>query len=103
MEEYIYNVVLATELGNKSGTMRLFVNKTKISGFLSILKHTEPFYGYIDTDGITRLHGKIVTLIKEISYTASGKITKDSLTLNLQLEKSNYILRGITPETAINN
>ena len=95
MRKYTYNIELNTELGKRFGTMQLFVDGTKINGFMSILKHTEPFFGDISTDGNCKLYGKIVTLIKEITYTATGKIHSEELYLNMQLGKSNYTLKGI--------
>lgn len=89
-----YTVELDSELGKKFGAMQLFINGTEAYGFLTILKHSEPFYGVINDDGICNLHGKIVTLIKETEYIATGKIDSKGFKLDLQLGKEKYELNG---------
>ena len=103
MREYNYNIELDTELGKRYGTMQLFVDGTKVNGFMSILKHTKPFFGDISTDGNCKLYGKIVTLIKEITYTATGKIYNGELYLNVQSGKSNYTLKGVATDNMEEN
>lgn len=98
MRKYNYNIELDTEIGKRFGTMQLFVDGTKINGFMSILKHEEPLFGDISTDGNCKLYGKIVTLIKEITYTATGEFHDEELYLNVQLGKSNYKLKGIATD-----
>ena len=95
MKTYDYNVELDTELGKKNGTMRLCVRGAKVNGFLSLLTHTEPIFGKIGADGNCELEGKIVTLMKEIAYSATGKIRRDALMLKLRLGSSVCTLSGI--------
>lgn len=98
MKRYQYKVELDTELGKRSGTMQFCVRGTRIEGFLSLLRHTEPFCGRINADGSCMLEGKIVTLLKEIAYSATGKIQRDALQLKLRLGASDCTLRGTPAE-----
>ncbi|MGM9664879.1 MAG: hypothetical protein ACI3XF_08590 [Eubacteriales bacterium] len=95
MREYNYNVVLDTELGKRNGTMQLSIDGTKIDGFLSLLNSTEPCCGNIGTDGRCSLHGKIVTLIKEMVYEATGYIREGEVVLKLQSGKNTFLMKGI--------
>ena len=95
MKKYNYNVVLKTELGKKNGTMQILINNNKVEGFLYLLKHTEPICGNINADGSCSLQGKIVTLIKEFTYTATGYIGGEELRLNFKIGLNNYLLKGI--------
>lgn len=94
MKKYDYNVVLDAELGKRKGTMQILVKENKVEGFLNLLKHTEPIYGNINIDGSCRLQGKIVTLIREIAYIATGHIKSDELLLNFQIGTHSYLLKG---------
>lgn len=94
MKRYEYKVELDTELGKRSGTMRFCVHGTRIEGVLSLLRHTEPFCGHVNADGSCTLEGKIVTLLKEIAYSATGKIYRDALQLKLRLGASDCTLSG---------
>ncbi len=92
--EYNYTVELESELGKRNGTMQVFISGSKINGVLSILNHSEPFWGYIDTDGKCVLNGKIVTLIREFNYTATGTILSESISLDIYSDKSKFKLKG---------
>lgn len=95
MREYKYNVVLDTELGKRCGTMLLCIDGTEIDGFLSLLNSTQPCHGKLGTDGQCSLHGKIVTLLKEIVYEATGYIREGEIVLWLQSEKNTFQMKGI--------
>ena len=95
MKKYHYTVVLDTELGKRNGSMQLSVDGTEIEGFLSLLNRTEPCYGNIENDGHCNLHGKIVTLIKEIVYEATGYIRDNEIILTLKSEKNTFHMKGI--------
>ena len=95
MEKYNYNVVLDTELGKRNGTMQLSIDGTEIDGFLSLLNNTEPCHGKIGTDGHCSLHGKIVTLIKEMLFEATGYIRENEIVLTLQSGRNTFLLKGI--------
>ena len=102
MKKYNYNVVLDTELGKRNGTMQILINGKKVNGFLNLLKHTEPLYGNIIKDGSCRLHGKIVTAIKEAAYIATGHISAEELLLNFKIGAASYLLRGASFEEKTN-
>lgn len=95
MKKYNYNVVLDTELGKRSGTMQLSIDGTEVDGFLSLLNNTEPCHGNIGADGHCNLHGKIVTLIKEMVYEATGYIREGEIVLMLQSGKNTFLMKGI--------
>ena len=95
MKKYNYNVVLDTELGKRNGTMKLSIDGTEIDGFLSLLNNTEPCHGNISTDGHCNLHGKIITLIKEMVYEATGYIRGNEIVLTLQSGKNTFLMKGI--------
>ena len=95
MKKYDYSVVLDTELGKRNGTMQLSVNGTSIDGFLSLLNNTESCHGIIQNDGRCLLQGKIVTLIKEIVYDATGYIRENEIALILKIEKNTFRLKGV--------
>lgn len=94
MKKYDYNVVLDTELGKRNGTMRLSIDGTEIDGYLSLLNNTEPCHGNINTDGYCSLHGKIVTLIKEIVYEATGYIREGEIVLTLRSGQNTFLMKG---------
>lgn len=95
MKKYNYNVVLDTELGKRNGTMQLSIDGTEIDGVLSLLNNTEPCYGNIGSDGYCNLYGKIVTLIKEMFYEATGYISGNEIVLTLQSGKNTFLMKGI--------
>lgn len=101
MKKYYYKVMLNTELGKKKGTMNIHIHENKVEGLLNLLKHSEPIYGTVDIDGSCQLHGKIVTLLKELAYVATGHIGDDNLNLNLQIGTSRYLLMGILSKSEI--
>lgn len=77
-----FDVRMNTPVGVRSGHMTVLRNSNTVSGHLDILKHSEPFEGTIDSDGNCKIFGKIITLMRTISYEATGKITPDSLELS---------------------
>ncbi|MGN0553909.1 MAG: hypothetical protein ACI4I1_11015 [Oscillospiraceae bacterium] len=78
-----YDVRMNTPIGVRLGHMTVLRNLDTVSGHLDILKHCEPFEGTIDSDGNCKICGKIITLMRTISYEATGKITPDSLELSI--------------------
>lgn len=78
-----YDVRMNTPIGVRLGHMTVLRNLDTVSGHLDILKHCEPFEGTIDSDGNCKIFGKIITLMRTISYEATGKITPDSLELSI--------------------
>lgn len=94
MRKYNYDVVLETLLGQRKGTMQLVIDEEKVNGFLSILEKTEPCCGTMDHSGLCKLSGKIVTLLKEFAYTATGYIDEKHVDLILKSGKSIFQMTG---------
>lgn len=94
MPEYIYDVVLKTQLGLKRGIMSLHIEQENINGYLDILQHSEPFNGEIDITGDCILQGKFKTLIRFIEYTARGHIDKSNVQLVLQSTGEQFVMTG---------
>lgn len=93
---YEYDIELDSELGKKIGNMRFLIKGTQIKGYMTILEHCEPFKGCIASDGTCRLEGKIKTLIKEFKYVATGKIGRERICMNMNIDQANYRLTGTT-------
>lgn len=79
-----YDVRMRTPVGIRLGHMSVYQNLGEIKGYLEILNHSEPFKGTIDDEGNCELTGKIITLMRTISYVAVGRITPDSLELSIK-------------------
>lgn len=93
-KNYSYIVELHTELGKKKGILELCVKGKKIDGFLSLFKHREPVIGRFMKDGNCELKGKIITLIRENKYIATGKLQEKEVNLNFAIGKKSYPLTG---------
>lgn len=94
IKKYNYIVELHTELGKRKGELELYLEGRKIRGFLSLLKHKEPVIGKLKKDGNCELKGKIVTLIKEKKYTATGRFHEQELMLKCKMEAVDCLLTG---------
>ncbi|MGN0114182.1 MAG: hypothetical protein ACI396_02530 [Acutalibacteraceae bacterium] len=90
-----YNIVMHTPLGKKYGTLFADVTDNTVSGWLDILKHKERFEGTIDSDGNCTISGTIVTLMRSVKYTATGKMTSTAVALKLQGERNVFELTGV--------
>ncbi len=86
-----YDIRMRTPIGVRLGKMTICRDADRLSGYLDILKHKEPFEGTIDCEGNCRLIGKIITLMRTIHYEAIGKITPDSLALSIA--DGQYVLK----------
>lgn len=95
MNKYNYLVEFISELGVKRGTLEIAINEDKINGLLTLLAHTEPVHGKINKNGKCKLYGKIVSLIKESNYTATGYINRANLNLDMKIGGYSYLMKGI--------
>ena len=77
-----YDIRMKTPVGIRLGHMTVRRCVDALSGYLDILRHSEPFEGTIDSDGNCKLFGKMITLMRTVNYEATGKITPDSLSLS---------------------
>ncbi|MGM9521756.1 MAG: hypothetical protein ACI3VB_04680 [Oscillospiraceae bacterium] len=89
-----YIIQMRTPLGNRSGTLEVQIEKDTVKGYLDVLKHSEPFEGCIDEDGHCCISGKLITLMNIIPYTATGRITLDSLDLSLKGGRNIFSVTG---------
>lgn len=95
MEERRYDVTLQTVLGERKGRIQMRMEGKMLTGILDILGHAEPFEGEIDQEGNCEFRGRLVTLVRNISYTATGKIKEDELDLSVKEERNTFIMRGV--------
>lgn len=95
MDERRFVIELHTPLGVRRGTMRVDVVQDTISGYLDVMNHAEPFLGKIDGDGYCEFSGKIITLLRAISYHAAGRIKDHRITLDLFGERNLFRITGI--------
>lgn len=79
-----YDVRMRTPIGIRLGRITVVREREHISGFFEILNHREPFEGSIDREGNCRLTGKLITLMRTVTYQAIGKILPEELTLRIQ-------------------
>ena len=89
MEKQAFSIVMQTSIGKRYGTMTVEWKEECISGFLTILEHTEAFQGCVDESGNCRIEGKIISLI------ATGKINTTMIQLILKGEKNVFALSGV--------
>lgn len=90
----IYDILLNTPLGKKSGELSVNMENGKLLGFLSLLGHTEPIEGTIDKNGNCLFQGKVVTLLNTICFMADGIIKDDVLSLKIKSDSSIYEMKG---------
>lgn len=95
MNETQYSVFMQTPLGRKQGVMTASVNQNVLKGWLDILGHREPFEGTIDPQGICTISGTFITLMRTVSFVATGKITASSVNLQMREERNVFELTGI--------
>lgn len=94
MAERMYEIEMQTPLGIKRGTLKIYIEQDKISGFLDVMNHSEPFAGSIDGEGYCEFTGRMITLMRTIEYKASGKLDEDGLSLALYGERNTFQVIG---------
>ncbi|MGN1046985.1 MAG: hypothetical protein ACI4QZ_00060 [Eubacteriales bacterium] len=94
MSEKCYSIVMKTPLGKKYGTLTASANGNLLRGWLDILEHKEPFEGTIDCAGNCRITGKLITLVRTVSFVATGKLTASAVNLQMQGERNVFELSG---------
>ena len=90
----IYDIALKTPLGRKSGELVVSNENGKLSGFLSLLGHTEPIEGIVEENGKCSLKGTFVTLLNTICFTADGVINGEVLNLKIRSGSGTYEMVG---------
>ena len=94
MSDRLYDILMQTPLGKRSGTMQIRIADSRVSGMLAIMKHSEPFEGTVDAEGNCTIRGLLVTLLRRIPYTAVGTIRDGALRLSLTGERNTFEIRG---------
>lgn len=93
-----YKVCLQTPIGSRYGIMNVKKEGTKIYGLLDVLRHSEPFSGTISEDGSCEITGKIVTLMRQFTYNATGKILDGRLNLSIATGHYTFKMTGCIAE-----
>lgn len=96
MSELCYSIVMQTPLGKKYGTLSASVSGNLLRGWLDILEHREPFEGTVDDAGNCRIVGTLITLLRTISFIATGKLTTSAVHLQVQGDRNVFELSGIS-------
>lgn len=89
-----YNINMRTPIGDRKGQIYVCQDSGKLSGKLNILEHSEPFEGTIDDVGNCKITGEMITLMRRVSYEATGRITPDGLMLSLPDEQNMLVITG---------
>lgn len=89
-----YKISMKTSIGVRYGTMEICIHNRKINGSIAMLGHKKPIYGSIDSTGVCTIVGQLTTLIRNIDYTAVGKITDTEIELLLKDEKNIFKITG---------
>lgn len=90
----LYDIQMETLIGIKKGKMEVSWNQGKISGYITILGHTNPFEGVVDEEGNCRIHGDIITLMRTFHYAAAGSITVSALYLSMESGQEVFRITG---------
>lgn len=77
----IYHVVMKTTMGKKYGTLRLYINKSVLSGSISILGKNNEIHGVIQSDGSCRFSGELLTPMRCMKFWADGFIEEERVNL----------------------
>ena len=97
-----YDVVLSTELGPRYGVLQADQSHGQLTGTLRMFSECHAFSGTCSEAGECRLEGDMRTLLRDIHYTASGRMDEQSLDLTLKglEERDQYRLTGLAVSNA---
>lgn len=91
---------MKTPLGEKKGILVIEKNGSTLTGWLDIMRHREAFEGTVDEAGNCSISGAFVTLMRRVSYVASGQISASALHLRMEGERNVFELAGTScPES----
>lgn len=90
----VYDIILQTPVGRKTGELKAKIENGRLKGFLSVVGHTEAIEGTVDENGRCSLVGKMVSLARDICFTADGTIDHDAIRLALRGEEGYYEIMG---------
>ena len=91
----IFQIVMKVPLGERPGNMRWQEDNGLLNGFLEIMGHENPFSGMLESEGRIRIEGTLVTLIRNIPFTAEGKLEEGHLSMTLTEIRHKYSLEGV--------
>lgn len=94
MGKQSYRITLQTPMGARYGTMSVNWADKMLNGMMDILNHKEPFKGTVEENGDCRITGRLVTLMRNIEFTAVGNISPEFVYLAVQGERNNFELYG---------
>lgn len=94
MSEYHYHVVMETPLGPKRGDLHVRLAGSAIRGTLYILEREEPISGSLTGKGRCRLHGRIITRMRTLDYTAEGVLDSSHIALTIHEARNTFFVRG---------
>ena len=96
MPTLYYDVILQTLIGERSGKMHLQFQNSRIKGLFHVFGNTQPVHGECDSHGNSTLKGKLVTLMNEYCYTATGQANQKYLDLIIRSDRGSFYLTGQT-------
>ena len=91
----IFQIVMKVPLGERPGRISWQEEDGFISGFFEIMGHKNPFSGHLSAEKIIKIEGTLVTLIRNIPFTAEGKIENGHLKMALTEIRHTYSLEGV--------
>ena len=94
MSERLYSIVMHTPIGLKRGTLTVKVSGKYMKGWLDVLGHREPIAGMIDSEGKCSFTGTFTTLMRKVSYKATGVLTESDAHLQIKDERNVYDIIG---------
>ena len=97
----IYSITMKTPVGVRHGKINIFIKDDRINGTLDMLARSEPLSGTVEKDGSCRINGYLTTLIRNVRYTAVGKITEDSIELSMKGERNIFKITGIADKEEV--
>ncbi|MGN1192489.1 MAG: hypothetical protein ACI4S0_07425 [Dorea sp.] len=94
MPEYRYDIMLETQLGDKSGELMFQIDGNSIEGVCTVLGFSVPCRGMIDQKGNCTLTGQIKTFMTTYDYIGAGYVDHDRVDLVLNSGKKRFYLTG---------
>ena len=95
MCERIFQITMKVPLGERPGKMRWEEEGGSLSGFLEIMGHKNPFSGQMSSEKIIKIEGTLVTLIRNIPFSAEGMIENGHLKMAITEVRHTYSLEGV--------
>ena len=101
MSDITYNIVLQTQLGDRTGTMNLKFDNSNIEGVMSVLGYDTPFRGKQESDGSCTIWGQLKTFMSLMDYTGTGTASPEKTEFLLCTPRSQIRLLGTACETEV--